>query len=247
MIDSKELRELQIQFEKNRVDLLNELPNAEGRIPRKVFDEINEYFNYVIISKRVKSSAEIVQFLKADREVWEAEYIDRNKPPAYPLKGLTIAQTKDVLLFEPLLNIALIDTVLASNFIKRKKDQPKYSYKYLGPESQYKEFIDSIQPFFIDGLHELFKGRNLNDIQPVKLHSNTTIAELVFLITGLEDHGIIEKRGTRRDWIKMANCFLGPNGESLNRNSLKTILGDISINLNEEKQSRIIKVINENK
>ena len=86
---------------------------------------MEEYLEHISKVLRVESEEKIITTLQKDKDTWVKEYKKCLGPMAYPLQGLSLEESKERILYDPLANIGLIDILLNSLNIKSEAAEEK--------------------------------------------------------------------------------------------------------------------------
>lgn len=129
---------------------------------------------------------------------------------------------------------------------KQSKKLKKTSYVWLGnPENDLRELHKLMTNDYkliasettYEQFEMVFTGQPIEKINQIRWHQDNA-SELLYFINRLEESNNIDYNPKRADYIKLAACFVKPNGEQFNAvwKSLKT---SIKINLSLNKQKSI--------
>lgn len=137
---------------------------------------------------------------------------------------------------------------------KRKSDQKttssKITYKWQGkPDKDLPELYNKMRDEYkliapettLNQFKAIFTGQPIDSIEPIKWHDNTA-SELLYFIKRLRINLIESKK--QNDYNQMIACFVLPDGEPFKAN-FRQLNTNIEINLSEDKQEAIDKLINE--
>lgn len=131
---------------------------------------------------------------------------------------------------------------------KPSKSKKRISYEWQGkPEKDlpelYRLMIDKYKLISLETTYEqfesVFTGQPIEDINPIKWHQDNA-SELLYFLLRLEETDNIIHNKKRSDYLKLAACFIKPDGKPF-KVTWKSLKTDIELNLSPDKQ----KVINE--
>ena len=127
---------------------------------------------------------------------------------------------------------------------KQSKKLEKTSYKWLGnPENDLRELHKLMTNDYkliasettYEQFEMVFTGQPIEKINQIRWHQDNA-SELLYFINRLEESNNIDYNPKRADYIRLATCFVKPNGEQFNAvwKSLKTSI-KINLSLNKRK------------